>query len=217
MLFTAEIRTIIWDFNGTLLNDMQVCIDCMNIMLMERKLPALDLKRYRQIFTFPVREYYKQLGFDFSREAFEIPAHEFIAYYKAHLEMAPLHDGVPEMLGHLQKRGIRQAILSAMEQEFLTETLTRKGILGYFDKVAGIRDHLADGKLMAARDMIADLGNDQSAMCLIGDTMHDFEVASGANIPCILVANGHQSAERLNSLPCLIFNSLKELKRVKFQ
>lgn len=212
-MFEREgIRTIIWDFNGTLLNDMQVCVDCMNIMLRERGMAGLDLPRYRQIFTFPVREYYQKLGFDFKREPFEIPAHQFIDHYRIHLVEASLHTGVVEMLVQLQEKGIRQVILSAMEQALLEDTLEKKGILGYFDKVVGIRDHLADGKLGMAKELVASLGDDHSGLYLVGDTIHDYEVASGANVPCLLVAHGHQLAERLLTLPCRVFSNLEELQ-----
>lgn len=205
--------TIIWDFNGTLLNDMQVCIDCMNVMLKERDLPLINIERYRKIFSFPVRDYYVKLGFDFEKEPYEIPAHRFIDLYRDALHLAPLQPEVIEMLEHYRKKGFRQIILSAMEQEFLEETLEIKGIHGYFDNVAGIRDHLAEGKLEIARELINSEGNIDGQMQIIGDTEHDYEVARALNISCILVAHGHQSYDRLKKYDCLIINELKELKK----
>lgn len=204
--------TIIWDFNGTLLNDMQACIDCMNIMLAERSLPALDMARYREIFTFPVKDYYRGLGFDFDREDFEVPAHRFIDLYRLALPGAPLHDDAVKTLEHFISKGFRQVILSAMEQEFLEKTLADKGILHYFDRVAGIRDHLGNGKLEVAAELVTALGEPTERLCLVGDTVHDFEVAAGVGIPCILVAQGHQSYERLLPLPCTVCHDLAQLK-----
>ena len=205
------IRTIIWDFNGTLLDDMQVCIDCMNIMLKERDLPALDLKRYRDIFTFPVRDYYISLGFDFDKEPFEIPAHQFIDLYREKLHSAPLHADACEILEYFSFHNIQQVILSAMEQEFLEDTLKSKGILKYFDKVAGITNHLGEGKLEMAREMIAGLGKNPEDICLVGDTVHDYDVARGSGVKCILIAQGHQSFKRLDMLDCLVLHDLKSL------
>jgi phosphoglycolate phosphatase len=205
------IKTIIWDFNGTLLNDMQVCIDCMNIMLKERDLLALNLNRYREIFNFPVRDYYISLGFDFRKEPFDIPAHQFIDLYRKNLHLAPLHDDARETLDYLRRNHIQQVILSAMEQEFLADTLNFKGILQYFDKIAGITNHLGEGKLEMARELIASLGRKPEEICLIGDTVHDFEVALGSGITCILIAQGHQSYERLKTLNCLVLKEMKEL------
>lgn len=204
-------KTIIWDFNGTLLNDMQVCIDCMNIMLKERGLPALDLKRYRDIFTFPVRDYYLSLGFDFQKEPFEIPAHEFIDLYRKNMHLAPLQKDAIEILEHFDQRQFNQVILSAMEQEFLVDTLKLKSILKYFDRVAGITNHLGEGKLEMAKELISYLGRKPEEIYLIGDTVHDYEVAQGSGIACILIARGHQSFERLISLDCLVIEDMKAL------
>jgi len=205
-------KTIIWDFNGTLLNDMQVCIDCMNIMLKKRNLPSLGLKRYRDIFTFPVRDYYLSLGFDFQKEPFEIPAHKFIDLYRDKLHLAPLQTDAADILDYFRSHQIQQVILSAMEQEFLEDTLKSKGILNYFDKVVGIRNHLGEGKLEMAKELIEILDKKPFELCLIGDTVHDYEVAQGSGIPCILIAHGHQSFERLNQLDCLVLENFESLK-----
>jgi phosphoglycolate phosphatase len=190
---------------------MQVCIDCMNIMLKERDLPGLDLKRYREIFNFPVSDYYISLGFDFQKEPFDIPAHQFIDLYRKNLHLAPLHDDVSNILDFFHRNHIRQVILSAMEQEFLEETLESKSILQYFDKVVGIRNHLGEGKLEMARELIDSLGRKPEEICLIGDTVHDYEVAKGSGIACILIADGHQSYERLKNLNCLVLKEMKKL------
>jgi phosphoglycolate phosphatase len=205
------IKTIIWDFNGTLLDDMQVCVGCMNILLKERDLPALDLQHYREIFTFPVRDYYVSLGFDFRKEPFDIPAHQFIDLYRKNLHLAPLHDDAGDTLGFFHRNHFHQLILSAMEQEFLEDTLNSKGILHFFDKVAGITNHLGEGKLEMARELVASLGRKPEEICLVGDTIHDFEVAQGSGISCILIANGHQSYERLKTLNCLVLKEIKDL------
>jgi phosphoglycolate phosphatase len=204
-------KTIIWDFNGTLLDDMQVCIDCMNTMLKDRNLPAIDLKWYRDIFNFPVRDYYLSLGFDFDKEPFEIPAHQFIDLYRINLHKAPLQPGAREILDFFRHNQFQQVVLSAMEQEFLVETLVSKGILEYFEVVAGIKNHLGDGKLEMAKKLVERLGKKPGELVLIGDTVHDYEVAEGSGIRCILIAEGHQSYERLKDLNCLVLKEMKSL------
>ena len=63
---------VIWDFNGTVLDDMQVGIDSVNEMLAARGLPTLSgVTEYRAAFDFPVEDYYRRLGFDFDREDFK--------------------------------------------------------------------------------------------------------------------------------------------------
>ncbi|MCK4288095.1 MAG: HAD hydrolase-like protein, partial [Bacteroidales bacterium] len=62
------IKTIIWDWNGTLLNDIDICINSINILLEHRNIENLTKEIYKEIFTFPVKDYYSKAGFDFTKE-----------------------------------------------------------------------------------------------------------------------------------------------------
>ena len=55
-------KTILWDWNGTLLDDTRICIDAINILLKERGKNEINESIYRNIFTFPVRDYYARAG-----------------------------------------------------------------------------------------------------------------------------------------------------------
>ena len=69
---------IIWDFNGTLFDDVEAGINSVNDMLSERGLKTLEDKEdYRKVFKFPIIEYYKDLGFDFEK-AHNAIYHEFV-------------------------------------------------------------------------------------------------------------------------------------------
>ena len=208
---STRIKTIIWDWNGTLLDDVTACLDCINILLLERNKKPLELDRYKDIFTFPVREYYVKAGFDFSEEAFEIPAHQFIDLYRDHIRNSPLQKQATSILAFLRDQGYGQAVLSAMEQELLNETLADKAIDHFFSHVYGINNHLGAGKTETAIRLLNDIGLSKDEVCLVGDTIHDFEVASSLGITCILVANGHQSRQRLEETGCIVKGSLDDL------
>ena len=64
--------TILWDWNGTLLNDTDFCISIVNGLLRARDKEALTKARYLEIFNFPVKDYYKKAGFDFSKEELDL-------------------------------------------------------------------------------------------------------------------------------------------------
>lgn len=213
-LATEHITTIIWDWNGTLLDDVQACLDCINILLGERNKPLLAVKKYREIFTFPVKEYYIKAGFDFSNEPFEIPAHQFIELYREHIRTSPLQKNAVKILTFLKEQGFGQTVLSAMEQELLNETLADKSIDHFFSHIYGINNHLGAGKTEIAGHLLHDIGLPNDKICLIGDTVHDFEVASALGVTCILVASGHQSKSRLEKLDCIVTDSLDDLFRI---
>ena len=205
-------RAIIWDWNGTLLNDAELCVQCMNELLSARNLPLLDHQRYRAIFTFPVREYYVQAGFDFNRENFEKPAMEFIDLYYAKLPGASLHEEAYGILNLFQELGYRQTVLSAMEHDSLERSLRDKGIAAYFDIITGINDHYAHSKLEIGEELVAKIGLPKEELLIIGDTLHDLEVGNALGVGVLLIANGHQSKSRLLKETPHVIDSLQDLK-----
>jgi phosphoglycolate phosphatase len=207
-------KTIIWDWNGTLLNDIDICVSCINLLLGERKLPALDRDRYRGIFTFPVKKYYELAGFDFSGEPFEIPAHQFIRHYRSSLGRAALHPGAQSVLNELRKMEYNQLILSVMEQELLSSTVEAQGIGHFFEQVCGINDHYGHSKSELGLELMRTLDADPSRIVLVGDTLHDHEVAMTMGIRCILISHGHQSRERLEAAGCPVVDNYDKITEV---
>lgn len=204
-------NSIIWDWNGTLLNDLEFCISCINILLKKRKLQLLDQKSYREVFSFPVKDYYQAIGFDFTKEDFSIPAHEFIDIYENGVRSCSLHPSAIEVLNFFRDKGIRQFVLSAMHQNMLTETLQHNKIFEFFEDAAGLDDHYAISKIERGRQLLEKFQLNKTKTYIIGDTIHDFEVAHELGIKCILVADGHQSEERLKSTGAIVVRELSQL------
>ena len=115
-------NSIIWDWNGTLLDDLSIAVSISNQLLDARNLTPISMETYLDVFTFPVRDYYEQVGFDLKKEHFEIPALQFISSYNKAVETCGLHQNVILALTHFRELGYRQFILSAMEQQLLEKT-----------------------------------------------------------------------------------------------
>jgi phosphoglycolate phosphatase len=207
----TKASAIIWDWNGTLLNDLSFCVETINILLKKRNLPLLSEEKYKEVFSFPVKDYYEKAGFDFSKEDFAIPAREFIDLYNAGVNGCQLHPPVFEVLGFFRAKQTRQFILSAMKQDMLEETVSHHNISGYFEKIAGLSDHYAVSKIEAGKQLLSESGLDGKTTLIIGDTLHDFEVAGELGTGCILIADGHQSKKRLLSPGVTVLDSIEEL------
>lgn len=208
---------IIWDWNGTLLNDLDFCISTINILLKRRNLPLLDKNRYKEVFSFPVKDYYEAVGFNFEKEDFSVPAKEFIDLYDSRVGECSLHKNVPEVLEYFKKEGFRQFILSAMKENMLVRTLKHSGILHFFEAVAGLNDHYATSKIERGNQLIQMYKINRENTWIIGDTVHDFEVAKELGIKCILITDGHQSEERLKSTGTTVILNLSQLNSVFFE
>ena len=207
-------ESIIWYWNGTLLNDVRIAIDSINYLLLDRKLVPLTLERYLEVFTFPVQHYYEQIGFDLKNEPFEVPANQFIAIYNKAVESCGLHGGSIPVLQHFQNRGCRQFILSAMEQKNLEKTITENDICHFFEVLCGLSDNYAASKIENGKTLIHQNGLNPDQTLLIGDTTHDYDVANAIGCKCVLIANGHQSKKRLLCSGAKVLDNLEEIQNM---
>ena len=205
---------IIWDWNGTLFNDVELCANVMNLLLTQESLPNISIQRYKEIFTFPVFEYYKIAGHTFERNSFEVLGKHFMDEYEARKDSCELFDGARNLLVELQSRNIKQHLLSAYEQNSLNSILKYFAISSYFQNIVGLDNIYAGGKSHLARQLALKIRSNGTAgnILLIGDTIHDYEVAKEINSDCILLSHGHQDAERLLKLGIPVASDFEELK-----
>ena len=205
-------QTIIWDWNGTLLNDLDFCISTINILLKERNLALQNRNSYKEVFSFPVKNYYRAIGFNFEKEKFAIPAKEFIDLYDRGVENCSLHKTAVEILSYFKEKNTRQFVLSAMQQNMLEQTIKHNSIYGFFEGIFGLNDHYAVSKIERGEQLISEFRIEKDKTWIIGDTIHDFEVAEKLGIKCILVADGHQTEKRLKSTGATVISKLNDLK-----
>ena len=206
---------IIWDWNGTLLNDVELCANIMNELLTMEFLPEISVEKYRNIFKFPVEEYYISAGHTFKNNSFEILGKEFMIKYETGKSQCSLSPGAIELLQEFSQRNIHQHILSAYEQNSLNKIVDQFRIKKHFKQIIGLDNIYADGKMKLAEKLIKIINNngEDQKVLMIGDTLHDLDVALHINADCILVANGHQSKVRLEEGGAFVFDDLVEFNK----
>ena len=208
------VKTIIWDWNGTLLDDLDLSLHAVNILLEERNLPKLSAERYKDIFGFPVVNYYAKAGFDFEKEPFEVPAKKYIKLYAAGASELKLFPDVIDTLNFFKEKNYRQIVLSAMKDDNLKLMINDRKISHFFDGIFGIKDNYAREKVTLGKQVVEKLGLNPSECLMIGDTLHDAEVAEQCGFNCILFSGGHVSKQRLETKNRKILDSLSELKEI---
>jgi phosphoglycolate phosphatase len=203
---------IIWDWNGTILNDVPHCVAVMNALLTERGLnPISSEGEYRDLFCFPVSCYYEKLGFDFQSEPFETLARLYMNRYCSAVRTCALRSGVKDVLQKLKEQGKRQIILSASESGALREQVSYFGITHFFDAVLGLDNHYAASKTELARGYFGRLEADRKSVLLIGDTVHDYEVAKALGCTCLLIADGHQAQSSLQATGAGVLSDIRDV------
>ena len=202
---------LIWDFNGTLLDDVQVCIRSANRLLAAHGLPTVDSEdTYRAKFGFPIVDYYRRLGFDFEKAPYADLAVEWVAYYLEESGNAVLYPDVRDALEMGKRYGLSQLILSATEAGMLERQVSELGIRPYFDDVLGLGNIHAHSKEELGQLWRAQHPN--ARVLLIGDTDHAARVAETINADCVLLSRGHQSGQILEQCPALfVADSLHEV------
>lgn len=208
------IKHIIFDFNGTLINDVDLCLNLLNDLLKSQGKATVDLNKYRNIFTFPIRDYYIAAGIDFNIESYESLAVKFIEKYQPQSLKCGLYEGVYDALQYLKNKNMKLYILSASEKNNLLQQCKSYGIDKYFDEILGITDIHAASKLDIGIDFIERNNISKDEILFIGDTLHDYEVAEAMGVNCALVKCGHQSVEVLSKANVLIYDSIADLMEV---
>jgi len=201
---------VIWDFNGTIMDDVDIAVAAVNDMLEKRGMVPTNRTDYLRMIESPIIEYYKKI-FDLSKVSFDDIQVEFLESYNRRLPEAGLLPGVSAALEHFHRSGIRQSILSSFEQGRLRKMVADLGIDGYFDSISGADNTRAEGKVERGLQWLRESGAEPSRVLVLGDLDHDYELASRLGADCILIAAGHQHSHALEKCGCPVLPSAAQL------
>lgn len=188
-------RRLIWDWNGTLLDDAWLSVEVMSRLRVSRGLPPLDGQGYQELFGFPLQDYCVRLGFD--PADFAALSAEFSKAYEARRLECHLQPGAALVLEAVAQAGLEQVVLSAYQQPFLSQIVHHYSLEPHFVAVAGLDNPYAEGKAARGLHLLAELGWAADQVLLVGDTDHDHEVAEALGVDCVLFPSGHQHPLRL--------------------
>lgn len=199
--------TIFWDWNGTLVDDVDTVVMVNNQVFARHGYAPTTADEYRRLFRFPVIEYYRALGV--TDEDFRLIAKEWNQGFMEAFPQVPLKKDVPETLRRFRDASFRQVIISASQCDQLRQQVKLFPELeGMFDEVLGLSNVYAVSKVELARDYLARSGVNPADALFIGDTTHDAEVAAAIGCPCRLISGGHQMDSVLETSGVPVLESL---------
>ena len=207
----SDYQHIIWDWNGTILDDAWLCVESVNIALAKRGLDPMTTDYYQKTFDFPVIDFYRRLGFDLNKESFTELAVEYHGLYGHRWPECELQSGALPLLQRIADSAMNQSLLSAAPQYLIDEGLRHYQLQHFFTQTIGSQDNHAHGKIEEGKHLLKQLDVAPDRALLIGDTTHDYEVAHAIGIDCVLVLGGHHHREKLQTCPVPIYDSLDEL------
>ena len=200
---------ILWDWNGTLADDLDASLRSTNDILAKRNVPPIGLEQYYEYIDTPISRFYEHL-LDLNEVPMEVIGGEFYAFYSKYFE--GLHQGAAELLEELKQAGLRQVILSSAHRKNVEQDTARFGIRDYFDDILAADDLLAAGKVERGLQWIARQPEPPASMVLIGDTLHDLDTARAMGVDCILCAIGHQSEADLRASGAKVVTAFSQLR-----
>ena len=190
-------KHIIWDWNGTILNDIDYAVKTLETLLSSQNLPPITVEKYKAIFGFPIKDFYGKLGLSYEKTSFEELCDQFVSAFMSNISSCKPFIRVLTIIKQLHDHGRAQSVLSATDQENLDKMIKHFELLPYFKNVYGLGDKFAASKVQRGQELmkVSDFKPEDTIM--IGDTLHDLEVGNSLGIEVALITHGHQEAQRL--------------------
>lgn len=208
-------KCIFWDFNGTIIDDVNTALGCVNDLLERKKRTPITLTEYYNYVETPISGFYyhilppEEINFD------EI-SYNYHADYQKRIDETHLAEGAFELLRELHDAGIHQYIITANHIDETTQLTEKFGIYEFIDGISGAENTLAASKTSRARTIFESLGLHPNEVLFVGDTLHDSETANAIGVDYILVEYGHQGKKLLREHKAFTVPSLKEVRDLIF-
>lgn len=209
-----EYKVIIWDFNGTLIDDAYAALASVNDMLRRRNLPLINMKQYASYVDTPIIKFYEHIFDDLYSMDFSVIAEEFNEGYEKHLKPRAIMEGAENVLEYFNQRGKLQTVVSATHIDKVNKRLREFGLLQFFDRVLAHNNLIAEDKTHLAVKYFAEKGIKPQEAVVVGDCVADFMMAEALGCDCVLITQGHQSRAEFAATTAAVIDSLYELKNI---
>jgi phosphoglycolate phosphatase-like HAD superfamily hydrolase len=208
---TGSIAHVVWDWNGTLLDDAELIIAATNSSFVAAGHGAVSPQVYRRHFVRPLQRFYERL---LERpvsvqEAAELDG-AFHVDYLGLVEQAGLRADAIAALDAVPALGVKQSLLSMWPHDYLLPLVERLGLASYFALIEGNRNRGEAGKTDALHRHLAALGLVEVAdrVLMIGDTVDDADAAVATGCRCVLIDSGHTAPGALEATGHPVVTSL---------
>ncbi len=204
---------IIWDWNGTLLDDLDVVVRAVNTSLTEIGWPAITVDDYRTHYRRPVRDFYASLaGRPVTETEWRGIDERFHRAYRSALASVRLAVDARQALDAHVAAGLSQSLLSMFPHDELLPLVRHHGLAPYFVRVEGLRGESGARKAESLARHLRWIRT--GPVVLVGDTPDDLDAARVNGIACVLYDGGGHHRHDLEALGAPVASSLVEARRL---
>ncbi|MER6593457.1 HAD hydrolase-like protein [Micromonospora purpureochromogenes] len=200
---------LVWDWNGTLLNDLSLVVQATNVAFASAGGPSVTVDEHRVRFRRPIVDYYAEmLERAIDAEAFGALDRIFHDAYRAGLTSCALAD---DALAAIAVWPGSQSLLSMWFHDELVPTVHTYGLTPHFARVDGLRATVGGGhKAEWLEKHLAELGLAGESVVLIGDSVDDAHAAESVGARCVLYTGGLSDPAALRATPHPVADTLTE-------
>ena len=189
---------LVWDWNGTLLDDLSLVVSSTNHAFATIGGPAVDADEHRRTFRRPVAEFYAEiLGRAVDEHEFSRLDRIFHDAYRVGLTTCSL---AADASAAIKAWPGTQSLLSMWFHTELVPAVDTYGLAGLFTRIDGLRTAVG-GDLKAGHlaAHLAGLGAPGDQVVLIGDSLDDAAAAESVGGACVLYTGGFTDPDRLRA------------------
>jgi len=200
---------LVWDWNGTLLDDLELTVVATNASLATVGGPVTTVEQHRRMFCRPLTEYYRAvLGRPVDAQEFTHLDEEFHRAYRSGLAACDL---ARDALVALDSWPGTQSLLSMWSHAELVVELQRRGLTGRLIRIDGRHGYaLGDLKAGYLKRHIAALGIAEADCVLVGDAVDDADAALAVGARCVLYSGGITGVDVLRATGQPVASTLVE-------
>lgn len=205
-------RHIVWDWNGTLLDDNDAVVSAVNAVCTAFGREHIDIEQWRAVYSRPLlRCYERLLDRELGEQDWARVDKFYHEEYRNLLHSVGLATGVPEVLRQWQRAGNTQSLLSMWFHDELRPLVAEHGLEPLFSRVDGLRDEVGGGsKDVHLRRHLDELGWEPAEVALVGDVVDDARAAEQVGADCVLVTTGVMSRPALQESGFPVVDSVSE-------
>ena len=215
-VYSCPVKHVVWDWNGTLLNDNHAVLAAVNEVCAGFGRAELSWGEWQAAYARPMRLSYEQiLQRALDEEEWAQVDKLYHDRYDALLHTCELAAGAHDVLRAWTAGGRTQSLLSMWFHSRLTPTVEHYSLTQYFTRVDGLPGEIGGGS--KADSLIRHLEAQQldpSDVVLIGDVVDDANAAQAAGARCVLVTTGAMTLEALQATGAPVTTSITEALRL---
>lgn len=203
------ITHIIWDYNGTVVDDVDASVAAVNEMLRVRNLPPTTKQIYIDTVSLPLENYYSNLGI--KNADMSSLSCEFRDYCEKYNDRTRIFSAFYAAAEYAKQINIKNILMSSLYTKFLLEEVEKYNISEYFDEIIGMDNTLVGTKLENAKNYLNKNKICPENVLFIGDLINDAQIAKKIGANCVLIPNGHNSKQRCLSQGVTVLEDLGSL------